>query len=225
MPEIELPNTMLTTSVESSSELSLSTEDNQNAIAEEKEPIDSTRTELVANPSLSLDEIQETISQINQTLSYLKSDFQTKIKYDENKEKIITSLHDELQKHREDLHFKILRSFALDVLSLYDEMKTTSSQTPDSLNVFASVLQDTEDVLARYGFEIYEQESETYDRSLQKVQKTEATEQPELNGCVAQRLRKGLRYESRIVRPEIVNVYRYVAPKAEKEDNLSDLSQ
>ncbi len=223
MPEIDLPNTTLTTSIESSSELSLPNEDNQDAILEEKDAVDSTKTELASNPSL--DDIQETINQINQTLFHLKSDFQTKIKYDENKEKIITSLHDELQKHREDLHLKILRSFALDVLNLYDEMKITSSQTPDGLNVFAAVLQDTEDVLARYGFEIYEQESETYNRSLQKVQKTEITEQPELNGLVAQRLRKGLRYESRIVRPEIVNVYRYVAPKAEKEDNPSDLSQ
>jgi|GEM_PF-1881632 len=239
MSETDLPNTSLSTSVESSSELPASAEDSESTMIEKKSvepssellPAEIEEKEIIANIEIEsinqtkLTEISEVISQINQNLSYLKNDFETKIKYDESKEKTITSLHNELQKHRENLHFKILRSFALDVLNLYDEINTTFNQMSEVPDTLGSILQDIEDVLVRHGFELYEHESETYERSLQKVQKAETTEQPELNSLIAQRLRKGLRYDNHIVRPEVVTVYRYVPSEKKTEITPPDLSE
>jgi molecular chaperone GrpE len=161
--------------------------------------------------------LQQTLTQISHDISQLHNDFKTKIKYDESKERIITSLHNELQEYREDLHFKILRSLALDILSLHDGISTINPQLSEHPIDISSFLQDIEDILARHDFEVYQHDGNSYDRKWQKVQKPIASHQSELNGYIAERLRKGLRYGDRVVRPELVNVYRYVNPEVEED--------
>jgi molecular chaperone GrpE len=166
---------------------------------------------------VNLEPIQQTLELLTKELSTLKTDFQTKIKYDSSKEQIITSLHSELQNHRDGFYFKILRSLALDILTLYDRLETVVNKQSDFSNDLTSdlrdFLEDIECILARHGFEIYQHDGD-YDRKLQKVLKTESTEQVESDGSIAQRLKKGLQYEDRVVRPEVVTLYRYVASKS-----------
>lgn len=166
---------------------------------------------------VNLEPIQQTLELLTKELSTLKTDFQTKIKYDSSKEQIITSLHSELQNHRDGFYFKILRSLALDILTLYDRLEAIVNKQSDSSNDLTSDLQDfledIECILARHGFEIYQHDGD-YNRKLQKVLKTESTEQAESDSSIAQRLKKGLQYEDRVVRPEVVTLYRYVASES-----------
>src|SRR5437879_2106397 len=62
------------------------------------------------------------MQQLLTTMQGLKQDFETKVKYDESKERMIDTLHSELQSYREGLHFKILRPLFIDLISLYDDI-------------------------------------------------------------------------------------------------------
>lgn len=211
-------------------EQELSNKKDENSATEQSElnstPIPVTQTgeqELPNEKSSSIDEqvnlepIQQTLELLTKELSTLKTDFQTKIKYDSSKEQIITSLHSELQNHKDGFYFKILRSLALDILTLYDRLETVVEKQSDSSSDLNSdlrdFLEDIECILARHGFEVYQHDG-NYDRKLQKVLKTESTEQAESDGSIAQRLKKGLQYENRVVRPEVVTLYRCSASKS-----------
>jgi molecular chaperone GrpE len=164
---------------------------------------------------------QQTIDAINRSISRLQSDFDTKIKYDQSKERTIDAMHRELQDYREDLSFKILRPLILDVVSLYDDLnlidrKYSESEQSVEVEKLASDLKtfgaDIEEIVSRYGFEFYRVKSDLFDRALQKTQKVVDTDNPDLDKQVIDKIRQGLRYGDRVVRPELVTAYRYVAP-------------
>jgi molecular chaperone GrpE len=65
-----------------------------------------------------IDRMQLLITEIQR----LKEDFETKAKYDESKDRLIDSLHRELQLYREGLHFKILRPVFIDLIAMHDDL-------------------------------------------------------------------------------------------------------
>jgi molecular chaperone GrpE len=200
-----------------SSDEVLSSATEQTKVSQAEIPVSQPEEPSSVDGQVNLEPIQQTLELLTKELSTLKTDFQTKIKYDSSKEQIITSLHSELQNHRDDFYFKILSSLALDILTLYDRLETVVEKQSDSSNHLTSdlrdFLEDIDCILARHGFEIYEHK-DNYDRKYQKVLKTESTEQVESDGSIAQSLKKGLKYEDRVVRPEVVTLYRYVASES-----------
>jgi molecular chaperone GrpE len=164
--------------------------------------------------------LRESLSSIEAIASVLQKDFETKIKYDESKERTINLLHQELQGHRNNLNFQHLRPLVMELVSLYDDMSKAvikydvESQSTE-LKCFSTeishFLQDIEDMLSRHGFEIYQTDSDIFDRTLQNAQKSIEINNPDLDKHIASRVRKGLRYDERVVRPEMVTVYKYVA--------------
>jgi molecular chaperone GrpE len=187
-----------------------------NPMLESTSPIDHTSTDKTQS-------IQQALAQVSCVVSELKADFESKIKYDESKDRTINLLHQELQDYRNDLNLQYLRPLAMEFVALYDNMaKIAESYRADSTDYSSESivqkldesLQDIEDGLSRHGFEIYQAESEQVDRSLQHVQKTLPTNNPDRDRQVATRLRKGLRYGERILRPEGVIAYRYAEPSS-----------
>jgi molecular chaperone GrpE (heat shock protein) len=182
-------------------------------------------SDLVAQKQEYSNLVQESVTSIRQMLSgvsvlvsRLQTDFDAKIKYDESKERTISLLHQELQDYRNDLNFQHLRPLVMELVSLYDDMSAIASKygslcQSQELNCVASEIsafvQDIEDMVTRHGFEIYQTDSDIFDRTWQNAQKTEKTDNPDLDRHIASRVRKGLRYGERVVRPEIVTVYRY----------------
>jgi molecular chaperone GrpE len=164
--------------------------------------------------------IQQTMDAMTQSISRLQADFETKIKYDESKERTIDAMHRELQDYREDLSFKILRPLILDIVSLYDDLNLLdrkNSVPEQSVEVgkpgsdLKTFVADIEEIVSRYGFEFYRVDTDIFDRSLQKTQKVINTDNPNLDKQVIDRIRQGLRYGDRVVRSELVTAYRYVA--------------
>lgn len=169
---------------------------------------------------------EQTLSQIVKLITGLRSDFDTKIKYDESKEHTITLLHQELQDYRNDLNLTFLRPLAMEFVVLYDNMNKLVERyqvnmvdqlTEPVVKEVEGFLQDIEDSLARHGFEIYQTDSEQVDRASQQVQKTLSTSNPDLDRQIVRRLRKGLRYGERVLRPEGVSAYRYSEPTSDSE--------
>lgn len=151
----------------------------------------------------------------------LRRDFEAKVKYDESKERVIESLHRELQLHREGLHFRVLRPAFLDMISLYDDMGrlmermsnevTAASDQVRLLMQHVKVFQETvEEILRRNGLESFTLEEDLFLPNKQRSLKTIPTPDPSLDRRIARRVRRGFAYEDMVLRHEIVEIYRYV---------------
>ena len=203
-------------------------------IMEEVKPIQKQFEELKINPQEKksqdnidsvkplIDNVNSGIEQLQKGFEQLQKDFETKIKYDQSKERTIDTLHKELQDHREDISFKTLRPLIMDIASIYDDlkllvMKYNDSSKPEQKDSISSDLttfvEEIEEMVSHYGFEFYQNDSETYERSKQKAQKIINTDDSNLDKQIVERRRMGLQYQQRIVRPEVVTVYRYVSNK------------
>lgn len=161
-------------------------------------------------------EIQHGIQQVLEAIQSLRYDFETKIKYDETKERQITLLHNELQEHRQGLHFRILRPLLLDLIALYDDIaKLLESTAEESLTAnqsrrnLESIQRSIEEMLRRNGVEPFTVEGDAVSIERQRVLKVLPTSEPLLDKKIAQRLRTGFSFEGRVIRPEWVEVYRY----------------
>jgi molecular chaperone GrpE len=163
-------------------------------------------------------------------IAHLRHDFETKVKYDESKERLIDSLHRELQAQREGLTFRILRPLFLDLIGLYDEFDTLLAyirlqETPDGREALTSetsaqilkhmsVFQENiEDILYRHGVEVFTVDDEIFLPSRQRNIRTIPTTEPSQNKKIARRVRKGFLYEQSVLRPEMVELYKYVPAK------------
>ena len=140
-------------------------------------------------------------------LRELRTAFDDKIKYDASREQLIERLHAELQEYKEDLFLKILKSMALDLITLHDNLgkwTATDGVAPVSL---ADVQGDVEDVLDRNGFETFVVAEETFDPRRQRALRKVPTSDAALDKRIAERLRKGFSYQGKVIRPECVAVY------------------
>ncbi len=169
-------------------------------------------------------ELLKTMQSLLAGMQELRQDFDTKLKYDESKERQLDSMHRELQTYREGLHFKILRPLFIDLIAVYDdlgklidgllskEVAPTLAQMIDNLQSF----QDTiEDILNRNGAESYNLDGDTYVPSKQRVLQVVDTGDTARDKQIARRVRKGFEYEGRVIRPELVILYRTVSNNAE----------
>jgi molecular chaperone GrpE len=162
---------------------------------------------------------------LSNSMSVLQRDFETKIKYDQSKDGTIDALHRELQTYREDLAFKFLRPLALDLTRLTDRMRSLASkykktdQSVEAGNFIEDLddfILDIQEAISLHGFEFFQVEDEVFDRSRQKAQKVINTDNQEQDKHIAERMQVGLRYEERVVRPELVSVYRYIDREKEQ---------
>ena len=175
--------------------------------------------ELLSILQQDISSMQETLTNVINSLSNLQKDFEAKIKYDNSKERTIDSLHKELQSYRNNLYFQHLRPLVMGIVTIYDDMVkiTTKDCVEDKSQEIANIseeisdfIQDIEDVLNRHGFDIYQTDSEIFDPKMQSAQKIVNTDNPDFDQHIAKRVQKGLRYGERVIRAEIVTVYRYV---------------
>lgn len=145
------------------------------------------------------------------TLADLKEAFDSKIRYDEIKERQISELHKELESHRQGLYQQILRPVLMDLIAIYDEANNRHAGDGPAAGDRGSLLEMIEVVLDRYGVTKYVCEGQGLDRSRQKVISVERTDEPALNRSLARRLRPGFEAGGKVLRPEWVIAYRYEA--------------
>ena len=158
------------------------------------------------------------LERILKTLVALQGSFDSKIRYDEAKERQIATLHQELEAHRQGLYQQILRPVLTDLIRIYDEIANhfAAEENGGPVGGSGSLLEMVEGVLERYSVTRYRCEGEDIDRARQRVINVESTGDVELNRRLARRLRPGFELDGRVLRPEWVIAYRY-APDAAAE--------
>jgi molecular chaperone GrpE len=182
--------------------------------------------ESTITPAPELIQIQEAIQWLSARFQDLQEGFDSKIKYDASKERVIDTLHKELQAYREGLHFKILRPIFLDLISMHDDLNhllgydagaETNHEAVLKLRRSLKSFQETiEEILERHGVEVYHEAGEEFVAQRQRAIKTIETNVREEDRWVAERIRKGFAYEGRVIRPEIVAIFRFVEQQKTK---------
>lgn len=167
---------------------------------------------------LAIEEVTRSLQLLMVEMQRLREDFDTKVKYDESKERLIDSLHRELQVYREGLHFKILKPVFIDLIAMYDDLgklidamlvkdsASASSQAVQNLELFQETIEET---LRRNGVDAFTLEESTFVTSKQRILKVLDTKDPAQDKQVVRRVRTGFEYEGRVLRPEIVEIYKY----------------
>lgn len=160
---------------------------------------------------------------IGTKLEALHQDFETKLKYDAAKDRQLDALHKELQAHREDLYFKILRPVLMDLIAMYDDLHSIArhedGRNPADVSEgetrmrrnLASFVDTIEEILERYGVSAYSEEGDTVSPQRQRSIKQVEISDPGQDRRIAERLRVGFRYGDKVLRPEIVATFK-VAP-------------
>lgn len=166
-----------------------------------------------------LEGIQETLARIVGGLNDLQTSFDSKLKYDASKERMVDMLHKELQAYRDDLHFKILRPLFVDLIHMHDDIasllkhrdaESMLSESERSLKQSVLTFQDTiEDILERNGVTLYTEDGAAFVPQRQRALKTVETADAERDSQIAERVRKGFEYAGRVLRPEIVFIFKF----------------
>lgn len=182
------------------------------------------------------DEIQipapSALDEINEQLKDLSRTFESKLKYDAHKNKIIDDLHQSLQEYREGLVKKYLHRIVTDIIKIVDDMRKFSAhyknqsgsekQSDDTTEklykYIENIASDLEDLFAWEGVTPFTCDGDVFDPSRQRILKKIETDDPEKDKTVAERLRPGYEWDGKIIRPEMVSAYVYPA-EATAEDN------
>lgn len=166
-----------------------------------------------------LESIEQEQASITKRMENLQNAFDSKIRYDGSKDKIIDSLHTELQTYRDDLVFKILRPIITDLIDMHRdinsmlgyEKKTDGETVPTTrlLNTLESFQSTIVEILARNEVEAFSEPGESFVPKRQRSIRVLETDDPAKDGTIADRLRCGFIYEDRLIAHEQVAVYRY----------------
>jgi len=144
----------------------------------------------------------------------LSQAFDAKIRYDETRERLVQSMSDELAGYRQDLYQNLLRPVLVDLIGVYDDM-TQVLESAESPPATASQLEffriAVEQVLVRNGAERFAVAGDLLDREHQKVVRVTDVATPGLDRRVERRMRTGFTWNGKVLRPEWVSAYRYVA--------------
>ncbi|MFL0249098.1 nucleotide exchange factor GrpE [Clostridium neuense] len=167
--------------------------------------------------------IVEIVEKINQSIQEVKEEFDSKVKYDRHKDKIIDELHEELQEYKDDIIHKLLRPVITDIIYTIDnnnktvqalKQKNLAEIEPEKLiGIIEGQSEDLEDILYRQGVEEFTYVMPEFDPKKQKIVKTVETDEKDKDRTIAKSLRKGYMFEDRVIRHELVEVYVYKEQK------------
>ena len=155
--------------------------------------------------------------------------FERKISLSASQDKIIASMHKELEEYKNDLYFNMIKPIIEDVIQARDSIlriaraRTEKGETEMPIKTFAEYSYDLEDILTKNGVEVFAR-SEGDDFSPQEGHLIEKvyTSDESLNHKIAKVLSDGYKYNDRILSRQKVNVYFYKENLENKEENLEN---
>ena len=157
------------------------------------------------------------IKGVERQLEELANAFESKIKYDEHKNKVIDDLHQSLQDYRDGLLKKYLQRIFTDVIKIVDDVRKLAGhyrEQPFSeennaklLQYLEDMAQELEDMFGWEGVEAFTTEGDTLEPTRQRVVNKIETDDPLKDKIIAQRLRPGYEWDGKVIRPEIVSIY------------------
>lgn len=169
----------------------------------------------------------ELIEKLGVGINQLQDDFDSQIKSANKDNETIDALHRELESYRQDLALKVLRPLINDLVALHDDigqmLYVYGADQPDAvaavLGDVEGIRNDIESIIERYGFELFLAPERHFHKALQRVHRVVPTADPEQDYLVARRVKRGVRYGERVVRPELVEIYRYRGSLGRMDDD------
>jgi len=168
------------------------------------------------------DEIKEQLKDLSQA-------FESKLKYDEHKNKTIDDLHQSLQGYREGLVKKYLHRIITDIIKIVDDMRKftshnkklpASDETTEKLfKYIENIASDLEDLFSWEGVVSFTCNGDLVDTSRQRVLDRIETDDPAKDKTVAERLRPGYEWDGKVIRPEMVSAYIYQTESTAEDNN------
>jgi len=184
-------------------------------------------TQILREESIDLTELK--LDGIQQQLDRLHQDFQSKLKYDRHKDKIIDDLHNELQGYKNNVIKKQIQPIIMDIIKLVDSIRKfikhhylndPMSINPQKLYKFIEdITSDLEDSLFMQGVKPFASDNLVFDPNKQRVVKKNKTLQKSEDKTVAESLYPGYEWNGNIIRQEMVAVNIYSAPPEETRGN------
>ena len=163
---------------------------------------------------------------IEQKLDSLAQEFQSKLRHDTHKEKIIDNLHEELQSYKSGIIKKYLLSTLMDLIKMIDDIKKWVKHYNDlessvkdpakAVELLETIPSDLEDILFLQGVRPYICGESIFNPARQRVIRKIETMESFKDKLVAESLRSGYEWEGRIIRPEMVSVYIYKKAASEE---------
>ncbi len=171
------------------------------------------------NGSIGAGEIASRLNYLSEQLENLSVEFNSKIKYDQHKEKIIDDLHREVQEYKNDLLKNLLKPLIMDIIHTIDDIAKLVNnhrlKNPSELDPMKIIKQmedissDLADILFRQGVEPFNCDQSEFNPKQQKIIKTESSQDPSQDKTISSRVLNGYQWEGKVLRPEMVNVYIY----------------
>lgn len=173
------------------------------------------------NINISNDDILQSITDLSDKIDSLDLKFSTKIRHTEHEEQIVTQMHTELQKYKQDMYAQIIRPVLFDIIVMRDSilkmadiyLKKPEGEQDIPNKKFADYAFDIQDILERNGTEIYKSKTEdNFVPVKQRVIDKVITGNKELHGKVAESLSYGYNYNGKTISAEKIAVYYYEEP-------------
>lgn len=182
---------------------------------------DEVSQEIESNASNELIEtLLEKIECLSAQNELLQNKFDVKIAQDEHKAQLFDKMYNELQSYKNDIYAKILKPFVMSTISLLDDTNSFIGKLGENESAIAekylrSVPDDLIDILESNGVVLYEDSSDKFNPRTQRNLKQVPTDNQELDGFIAKRVRKGYSWNGVNLKPELVWVYKF---KQEEND-------
>ena len=196
---------------------------------EEQQPMDS------INPNDLVNTLLERIENLSQQNELLHDKFDAKISEDKHKAQLFDKMYDELASYKKDLYAKLVGPFINETISLLDDYerlvdKIDSIDKEKLVRYVKGIPDDLENLLDNNGVERYCDDTEKFNPKTQRVVKTIFTGDIGLDNIIAERIRKGYRWNGVMLKPEMVKIFKfkegYIEPiKSDKDNcNLSEFT-
>lgn len=157
------------------------------------------------------------LEKIEREMAQIRSEFESKLKYDAHKNAIIDKLHEDLQDYKSDFLKKYVQSIIMDIIQIIDNIRKLvdhyQQQAPSEidprkiLDLLKGIPSDLEDLFFRQGVKPFTVEGNGFDPGRQRVLKTLTTDDKKKDKTVAESLRPGYEWEGQVIRPEMVAAY------------------
>lgn len=144
-------------------------------------------------------------------LSELIKVVESRLSYDEAKEKAFDRLYAELDELKRDREFDHMRPLFTDLILLFDRidhLRRQSERTESGLLILESILEELMEILGRRGVTVTPS-TDYFDPALQQALGTDGTTNQEDNNRISRIVRRGFRYDGKVLRHEEVFVYRF----------------
>jgi molecular chaperone GrpE len=184
-------------------------------------------TPVPALPEALVDELTALRRCVEEGPQTLLKAFESKLAFDQHKEKQIDSLHAELQEHKRDLLARATRPLLSGLVRLHDSLgrmpEDLRGESPEELTPerFFGILEDFQDdveiVLEDNGVSLFLEPCERFEPRRQTSRRTVETIDESRVGTIAHRARPGFEQEGTLLQKERVDVYVRAQPASEEK--------